>query len=250
MDMGAVAFEVWHVSESEQIVISPETVREQARTVEGLERQAQEAREALNLLIGYLRATGKTDWIPASLANHATPAWGERKKKPGRAPAESGTWASEILLVIQNAADGMSAAEVKAAMADGRMAERLHASPNGFYNGVARLERNGDLVKYKGRLFARERMAEFLRRVADGEVADLTGRESGDTIIDQLVDFVAENDYGVTANQIVKGMTSTGMPAGSVYNNLSKAVSKGRVRREGKLYYPLEDNEAPSGDSK
>jgi hypothetical protein len=93
-------------------------------------------------------------------------------------------------------------------------------------------------------------MAEFLRRVADGEVADLTGRGSGDTIIDQLVDFVAENDYGVTANQIVKGMTSTGMPAGSVYNNLSKAVSKGRVRREGKLYYPLEDNEAPSGDSK
>jgi hypothetical protein len=93
-------------------------------------------------------------------------------------------------------------------------------------------------------------MEEFIARVQRGEVSDLPdvsagrGRE-GPTILDKLEEYVERHPEGVAARDISKAMEAEGMSQGTVHNNLSKAVLKDRIRRDGKLYFPSKRNEPP-----
>lgn len=237
--MSAIEGEFLAVAESKPIVLTREGVREEWEEVRKIERAAAERRARFTHLAQYLVGVGNSDWVPSE----AAPV-GEHFKK-GKPRAESGTWTSEILLIVEKEPDGVEMGRIRELLAKGVMAGKMLQNPNGFYNGVKRLEDLGNVVRYKGRVFTTEHMADFLARVERGEVAEPDGRAGSRTIIDMLADFINHRPEGMTAREMVRAMEEEGMASGSVYNNLSKAVNKNRIRREGNRYYPLKENEPP-----
>ena len=122
---------------------------------------------------------------------------------------------------------------------------KVKGRPEGIYNAIAKMAAKSSVVKHNGKIFAPGVFDEFMERVKRGEIEDAPAERP--SISDTMVDFVDQNPNGVEAAEIVKAMKAIGMSPGTVYNNLSKIVAKGRVRREGKLYLPKK-NEAPAGE--
>lgn len=229
------------MSDTQQIVLSKEAVRKEWAAVLEAERQARVLRERFSLLAGYLRLTGNEDWVPVEAAAAIGP------PKMGRTKAERGTWTSEIMILLEDRADGIETGDLKTALSEGPMSERAHSSPNAFYNALSKLESQGVVKKYKGRVFTTARLDDFLARVERGEVQDLAGRSGAGTIVDALADVVAMHPEGISPRDVVKAVESQGVAAGSVYNNLTKAMMKNRIRREGKLYFPPNEKGPPKG---
>ncbi len=228
------------MAESAPLVISPETVRAEWEAVRDLERQAADRRGKYELQAAFLRASGLANWLPAEE---------ETERKPGRmgkTPAVEGTWTSEIIKILRDAPDGLSNSELKERLGSGVMAKKMKSNPNGFYNGVSRLVSIGEAKKIAGRIVSIEHSDSLERRFEAGEIEDVSDGRAG-TVIQQLTEFVNSRRHGATAGEIVAAMEKKGMSSGSVYNNLSKAVSKNKIRRDGKMYFPLNENGVPSG---
>ena len=235
------------VTESGDIItISADTVRHKVEEVKALEMKVTAAKEELRMLAGYLKALGKAEWLPENL----TLLTAEENRSPfapaqnkGRLRSEHGTWTSELLRIISDAPNGMTYAEIKDALADTVLAHRLIENPTGFYNGVARLEKINEAVKYKGRLFSRFMYQEFTEKVKRGEVEDLSGEVEKPTIAAALVDIINRHPEGVTPSEIVAeaGRPPVDASPASVYNNLSKVAARRMAIRDGGKYYPLNE---------
>jgi len=231
------------VSDSDaNIVISAESVRQKADEVAELERKAAKGREELQLLVNYLRFIGRDDWVPSNLVILSRE---ENSFQPLR--NEPGTWTGETMRVLASAPNGVSLTAIRDALAKGELAERLKNNPNGFYNGVSRLESNGDAVRYKGMVFSKANYDAFMARLARGEVEDLSGEDERRTVADVLVEYIEKYSGGVATKQIVQDMVALGVvpSAASVYNVLSKIVRAERVRRDKGIYFPLNEMDRP-----
>lgn len=228
-----------HVTDSGPITISEASVREEAEAIERQASELAERKARFGKLLDYLKAVGRDDWIPAAArqqtANHV------------QGPtARSGTWTSETLIALKNYPNGAMPQEILDILRDGSLAERVESNPNGLYNAVSTLERKAQLVKHRGRLFLPAHFDKYMKRVEAGEIEDFVGG-GAKTILDLLAEYV-NSQHGVEAAEIVEHMVSNNLVANAaaVYNNLSKAVLKRRVRKEGKVYLPLKI-EAPTG---
>ena len=230
------------MTDSGPITITEESVRKEGEEIIAADRELSARKERFVKLAEFLRAAGREDWIPAAISHVA-------KIAPrGPMPASSGTWASEMLKEMEAYPDGIALIDLLAVMKDGPLAERARQNRNGIYNAASKLEQIGQIVKHNGRVFLPHHFEEFRKRLERGEVEDYKrGPVGGRTAADILTDFISSQPQGLETSDIVKAMSAEGIAPGTVYNNLSKVVSKGRVRREGKLYLPLKD-EAPTGE--
>ena len=235
------------MTDSGPITISEETVRKEGEEIALQARELAARQDRYAKLIEYLRAIGKAEWIPvtaAFTANRATPP--ETRKGPP--PAETGTWTSEIYNALELHQEGKTPVELLGILRTGRIADKAANNPGGIYNAIAKLTKDGKIIKHKGRLFLPAHHEVFMKRVARGETQDYENdRTDGPSISEMMAHFINSRPAGVEAGEVVEHMKEKGFIAGSVYNNLSKIVQKGKVRRDGKLYLPLK-NEAPPGD--
>ncbi|WP_027050990.1 hypothetical protein [Mesorhizobium erdmanii] len=223
------------------ITISAESVFQEGAAIELAEQELEARKLSYAKLLDYLRAIGKEQWIPAiSTARLSTQGAGGKK---GPSPADSGTWTSEVLKALVNYPDGATPGEVLEVLRQGQMGEKATNNPNGLYNATAKLAKAGEIKKHHGRLFLPHQYEAFIELVQTGVREDYHGSGEG-TIADMLVRVIGESD-GLEAGEIVKVMRERGLSAGSVHNNLSKVVMKGRVRREGKIYLPLKNEALP-----
>lgn len=230
---------------SDIITISADTVRQKVDEVKLLEMKVVAAKDELRMLAGYLKALGKSEWLPSEVM--VLTAEGTQRLaipvRKGPPRSDSGTWSSEIYRAVANATEGMTFAEIKAAMAETDIGTRLTTNPNGFYNGIARLEKLGDVVKYKGRLFSRQMYNEFKVKVARGEVEDLSGEGDKPTVAAALVEIINRHPEGITPREMVAeaGRPPVDASPASVYNNLSKVAARRMAVRDGGKYYPLNE---------
>ena len=226
------------------ITISEETVRQEGAEIETLAKELAARQDRFLKLVDYLRAIGKEAWVPPSVAiTSLAQNVGIRK---GPAPADSGTWPSEMLKALEHYPNGIMSADLVEVLRAGSFRGNVEKNPNGIYNATSNLHRSGQIVKHKGRMFLPHHYETYMERVKRGEISDYKGSGSGRTVADMLVDFIAMHD-GVEAGDIVEHMVASGhvASAGPVYNNLSKIAMKGRVRREGKIYLPLKNEALP-----
>jgi len=230
------------MAESEAIVLTPDGIRKRVEDQKALEKQAAEGRAGLEMLFGYLRLVGKSHWIPEG-AETAT----DSEKGGHRTHRDESriTWTSEIVRALGQHPEGATNDNVREIIRVGPIGDRLRTNPNGYYTGVKRLEESGDLVRYKGRLFTRHLYDAFAEKVRRGEIGDISDDEQLNTA-GILVAYINQHPEGIIPKQAVKDLEFQGVSQGAIYNTLSKIAVKGRVRREGGKYYPL-NNEAPSG---
>lgn len=229
------------MSSDSEFVISREKIVAQWAAVLDAERVAREARERFDVTAAFLRAQGLGDWIPAE-----PPGMREERRK-GKKPQKSGTWTSEVLAILDAHPDGIMSTQLRERLAETSMAPKLHANPNGYYNAVSLLQKQGEIFKYGSRLVAKQHHDAYLKKVENGDIADADDERQG-TVLHRLTTFVNGQPDGIGAGDIVKAMEAEGMNSGSVYNNLSKAVFKKRISRRGKLYFPLfNENGPPAG---
>lgn len=237
-----------YMTDSGAVTITEETVRQEVADIELMANELAARRDRFAKLAGYLRAIGREAWIPAGAEKVTTSA-------PARGPeiAASGTWGSEMLRELEAFPDGIALVDLLEVMKSGPLAARANQNRNGLYNASSKLELTGQIVKHNGRVFLSHHYEGFKQRVERGEVEDVKWARPGlkagvKTATDTLTEYISSQPQGVEAGDVVEAMMKEhGMASGTVYNNLSKIVAKNRVRREGKIYLPL-NSEAPAGE--
>ncbi|HEY9012021.1 MAG TPA: hypothetical protein VIN06_13480 [Devosia sp.] len=225
------------------IVISPDTVRKKADEVAALEKKAAAAKQELAAMVTLVRLSGHGDWVTPQIDLIFKTGDSVTLVEFKNLASREGSWTFEIGRVLANADKGLTLSEIKEALQQTHLAERTRTNPNGFYNGVDRLEKAGEVVKYKGRVFATARYEEFMERVKRGEVEDLSGEDDKQTIAAALVDIISRHPNGIVAGDIVAEASKPPISASaaSVYNNLSKVYARKLVRRDSGTYYPLNE---------
>jgi Fe2+ or Zn2+ uptake regulation protein len=230
----------WAMSDS-PITITEESVRKEGAEIEAQAMELAARQDRFLKLADYLRAIGKGAWIPAtSVVSLRAQDFAPKK---GITPADSGTWTSEVLRALVNYPEGATQQEVLEVLRQSSFAEKAASNPNGIYNATSNLEKAGKIRKHNGRLFLPHHYERFMELVGSGEVEDYKGN-GAESIADVLVKFISEGD-GLEAAEIVEKMRERGISPASVYNNLSKIVMKGRVRREAKIYLPVKNEALP-----
>lgn len=241
-----LAKEVSFMTDSGQsIVISPGTIRQKADEVSALEKQAEAARKELNLLVAYLKAVGREEWVPSDLrsADAVFTQGGTVMITQAKYGSREGSWTGEIGTVLARYPEGATYAEIKAGLEDSVIGARLKSNPAGFYNGVDRLIKYGEAVKYKGRVFSTPHHEAFLERVRRGEAPDLSGEEGKQTVGGALVEVIDRHPEGITPGEIIAeaNRLALNIAPNTVYNTLSKILLAERVRRDSGKYYPLNE---------
>ncbi|TGS45201.1 MULTISPECIES: hypothetical protein [unclassified Mesorhizobium] len=226
------------------IVISEDSVRQECEQIMLAFKEWEARKLRFDKMVEFLRAAGKDSWVPASYAMQA-----ETAETPGKyaslAARNGPTWAGEVLRTLASFPNGATSGELLEVIQKGPFGERATKNPPGIYNTATKLERTGEVKRHNGRLFLPANFDRFMERVRAGEVEDYKGSgAAAETIGDMLVKIIASSD-GLEAGEIVKKMGEQDVLPASVYNNLSKIVQKGRVRREGKIYLPLKNEALP-----
>jgi len=156
------------------------------------------------------------------------------------------TWMTEIMAVLANEERGASYDDLKAGIELGPFAERLKQSDKGLYGGVGKLEATGELVKYKGRLFASAAFQAFQTRLAAGEIEDISEVEKArpSPMANEILKYLTENGRPASSREIVdhlKGVEAfaavVNKNSSSAYNVINRLLNRGEIGKQDGLYH-------------
>jgi hypothetical protein len=194
---------------------------------------------------------------PAPVAEESK---GEKPKPYKRRPKKL-SWTATMLRLIKRADRGLAYAELKELVLDTHLGETLARTDKAFYGGIRKLEKAGDIIKYKGYLFSSATYKKFKADLAVGlieDLPDISSQREGESPNEIAVRrFVAEQPNGVSTAAIVNHLLNN-PPSdlvitknrNSIYNLLSRWRRKGTLfKREGKYFLPPQENEAPTGNA-
>lgn len=156
-----------------------------------------------------------------------------------------GTWMTEIMRVLADEERGASYDDLKAGIELGAFAERLKQSDKGLYGGVAKLEATGELVKYKGRLFASGAFQTFQARLAAGEIEDITEVEKSrpSPMAEAILSFVFSHGPAASRDIVdhLRGMHDfeavVNKNRTSAYNVITRLVDRNQLQKKDGHYY-------------
>lgn len=227
--------------------LTAEFIQSVFEDVRAKERVAESARKRAGMWAAVYKAEGLGHLLPQDIgaSEPVGTAAGIWTVQP-----DSGTWPGQILAIVRSAPHGVTRGEIKAELARGPLGERLRANANGFYSGLDRLEHRTLIVRYGERFFAPSALESYKDRVARGELVDLTATADRRSASEKALAAVAESP-GETAGTYAEALVASGQfpSVGAVHNVLSKLFRAEQVQRiEGK-YYPLKENDPPTGDA-
>jgi hypothetical protein len=227
---------------ADSLELSEKTLQEEWEAIVAAKKALAERERAFDGALAYVVSKGRADWVPKGydLGHPTLPA----QMRPGKTPATSGTWASELVASVRHAQKGLTLAEIREMLAKGPMALRLKMNPNGFYTAINRAEEGGEIERYRGRVFTPTLLKVFHANVAAGVWDDLEDETVSSTM--RLVLEYIRGNPGAEKREVVaalKGKSSNQ----AVYTNLQKALSRELIRKEGDRFFPAQENEPPSG---
>ncbi len=166
------------------------------------------------------------------------------------------TWRATIYKIIKEAGRPIPYAELKEAVAQTHLGERLEETDKSFYGSLRRLDRDGKIVRHNGRAFLPEAYRQFMEdvkagRAVDGPIGGLPGR--GSPNFDAIRDFLAERPNGATGKEILDSLLNeppkhldVSRNRGSLQNALTKMRDRTEIEKRGDRYYlPRAKSEAP-----
>lgn len=164
-------------------------------------------------------------------------------------------WAEAILSAISEGPyKSLTFPEIRTAIMNGPLAERLKESEKGYYNALSRLQKRRAAVREGGRLFLPDGLRFFKVALEDGRIDESfvdTHRPS--PMADAIIDFVTQTGPYATASSIVEHLKSdprfagpVGRNATAAYNVLSRLVQREQLIK-GDGGYSIPNNiEAPA----
>jgi hypothetical protein len=181
---------------------------------------------------------------------------GSAVRKRGRRP-ETGEWKPIIRLIVQTApAQPVSYSEAKAEILKSELADKFQKSDKGFYNAIARLNKAGEIIAYKGHLFAPDVFRKFQEDLAAGRVRELRMANAAhrSPMGEATLDILSRRKAGAESGHLIWELRKNPEFAAAIdknkthpYNVFARLVKTGEVIKRGKrYYYPRSEKEAPS----
>jgi DNA-binding PadR family transcriptional regulator len=168
------------------------------------------------------------------------------------------TWTSEVLLLVQEAAEGyVSYVDMKSSIAKGPLGPALEQSDKSFYGALLKLENQGLLVRHNAHAFTPEAYSEHIEEVKAGRRRDVRPQHAAGIapLTDAVLEILSLSSGGMTAKQIIGALLENDDVKASVernntsaYNVLARLVKQHRViKNEQKKTYrlSLEGEEPP-----
>lgn len=182
------------------------------------------------------------------------------KKRSTRSSRGRPSFPSEIERIFESHKGPLTFEQVKEAIEKGPLGDEFRESTKGFYHAISRLQQRGALAKHRGWLFKKSDFVEFQKQVAAGitrELDDISfGPERPSPMGEAIKKFVASRPEGVTSPEVIAFLKTDDRFAKSLiknssggYNVIARLQQRGEIRKEGKLLYPLKENEPPEGGS-
>lgn len=168
------------------------------------------------------------------------------------------SWTREISRILRENAGPVGFRELRAEIERGPLAERMARSDKGFYGAVGKLEKRGDLVKYKGWLFDPGAFRTFQHELAAGMRDDLEDKthQRSSPMGNRILEILSRHPNGIESKRLVEELKRDPAfadvikrNATSAYNVFTRLVKRGEIRKEGRVYYPLKENDPPLGGS-
>lgn len=171
-----------------------------------------------------------------------------------------GSWPEELVRIFDEQKGPLTYERLKEEAEQGPLNYEYAKSDKGFYHAVARLQQRGYLTKYKGWLFRTSDLQSHLTDVEAGKVADVKDLTLGtmrhSPMGDAVQDFLMARVQGALGGEVlaylkadVRFAEALGRNATGSYNVLARLVSRGEIRKEGKIYFAIKENEPPKGGS-
>lgn len=168
---------------------------------------------------------------------------GRRVKSAGEALTRSLTWISEVDRVLQQASRGLTHSQLRDELRNSKIEAMASAGDKGFYNAIARLTKQGRLVKSGGLLYSAAFAFKFTQEGKALPNAPFENKRkhggSAALIIDALYDY----EEGCTANELrtilaenpdaPKSLRDHGQ---YIYNILANTIGAGDVAKLGEKY--------------
>ncbi|MGN6423771.1 MAG: hypothetical protein ACTHLA_10720 [Asticcacaulis sp.] len=160
------------------------------------------------------------------------------------------TFASEIKKVVDPAERGVHYDDIKEAVLNGPLGDKMRANSKAFYTAIARLTHEG-YVKYKNHLFTQAHYDEFLVKVLVGDEEDLKAEDANrkPSVVAAVLAVVNDSPKGLAPKDVIAALTEKQELADSsknnVYNALARLSERGEIARTDGLYYPTNKNGSP-----
>ena len=154
---------------------------------------------------------------------------------------QSDKFPTAVMLVVERAEDGVTYDEVREALLQSPLGDKLRRSDKGFYHALARAKDKGAIVERKGYVFTPPNLAAFVSKVAAGLKQDkMPPQTFGSPMMDALLEAIARNP-GIVAkdaiNLIRGGSEKHNLPPlrneGSAFNAIKRLKERGEVEAFG-----------------
>jgi len=161
------------------------------------------------------------------------------------------TFASEIKKVVDPAERGVHYDDIKEAVLNGPLGEKMRLNSKAFYTAIARLTSEG-YVKHKNHLFTQAHYDAFMVKVMAGDEQDLTDLTANrkPSVVDAVLTAVNESDAPMTPKDVISAISEkielSDTSKNNVYNALSRLLERGDVAKIDGLYYPANKNGPPA----
>jgi hypothetical protein len=142
-----------------------------------------------------------------------------------------------VMVIVEHALDGITYPEIREAILQSPLAERLRTSDKGFYHALGRAKDKGTIVEHRGHVFTPENLNIFQRKVAAGLKQDKTKPSSFGSPLMDAIQRVIANNPGVIAKEVIDmvkdGSKDQGLEPvkneGSAYNAIARLKERGII---------------------
>jgi hypothetical protein len=130
------------------------------------------------------------------------------------------------------------------------LAERLAQSEKGFYHAISKLSKAGDIVAYKGHVFAPALFEKFQQDLRSGRVLDLKipNAAHNSPMGDAIKEMMCKRPTGATSGNMIWELRKNPEFAAVIdrnkthpYNVIRRLYDRGVLQKRGKRYYYVEN---------
>lgn len=210
--------------------------RHRVREIDGETRALAAERAKLERLIAMAEELERE----AHLLDEASQVGPSQSKMITRALGElkpTDNFPTAVSLVVERSEDGATYEDIREAILQSPLGNKLRKSDKGFYHALARGKQKGSLVEYNGFIFTPEHLKTFRKKVAAGIKEDRAVAPAlGSPLMDALMETIAKNP-GIIAKEVIAAIRGAKdrqgreliKNEGSAYNAIARLKQRGEI---------------------
>lgn len=155
----------------------------------------------------------------------------------------SDNFPTAVLLLVERSEDGLTYEDIREAILQSPLGDKIRKSDKGFYHALARGKQKGTLVEHNGYIFTPENLRKFQKKVVAGIKEDRAMPPAlGSPLMDALMEEIAKNP-GIVAKEAISALQGQKdrnghnlvKNEGSAFNAIARLKQRGEVEAFGHL---------------